>query len=214
MHEKVSRRDFFKLTGSAASSVVASRLFLPEHKKTFSGASSILIERPEVLRISYRRSLAERKTEQLDLSPISPDEQFLCERINAFRADNGLESLVIDLFYSAWARGRSEDMASRQRFSHYASDGSLPLADLQSNCSVIRPALAENIEMNNFPDPKNKAFSDWLNSPHHLENIMGPYTVFGMGEACDINGIWYFTNVFASDYCVAPSRPTSDSSTS
>lgn len=121
------------------------------------------------------------------------DELDTHERIDAYRAGLGLPALEADPVLGELARIHSEDMlAERVAFGHDGFDQrSQDIFD-----SGARGA-AENVAFNMFfDDPVGTAVEGWIDSPGHLENIVGDWTHGGVGLATDGDS-YYFTHLFA-----------------
>jgi uncharacterized protein YkwD len=121
----------------------------------------------------------------------STDENLMVTLINQARAANGLKALKIDSTLTSVARWRSKDMYSRDYFSHTIPN---PPGGNWANELTRRgycfTVTGENIAWNNYPDNRatQHAFDGegngtdgWMNSPGHYENIMGDWTVIGVG---------------------------------
>lgn len=60
--------------------------------------------------------------------------------------------------------------------------------------------VAENLGMNNGSgqgtDPVDKAVQGWINSSGHCKNLLGTFTLTGVGIACSASGIFYFNQLY------------------
>jgi len=103
------------------------------------------------------------------------DEQFLC-LINNHRAENGRDPLSYSAKLSETARLHSKWMSETGITNHIGKDGS----KFYERCVAQDTAcLAENIAMG-FTSASN-LFELWKNSPGHNANMLGHYTLLGLG---------------------------------
>ena len=106
-------------------------------------------------------------------------EALVAQRINEFRASRGLSSLTFSGALSAVARTHSEDMANRSFFDHVNPDGLEPQGRVES-AGLIDFSCSENLYqvINATLDDADhialEAFTGWLHSPGHYENMIGP----------------------------------------
>lgn len=106
-------------------------------------------------------------------------ESALIGLINQERQNRGLGTLSTQSQLTTAARNHGADMACNSFFSHTGSDGSLPW-DRVSALGYSYLAIAENI----FAGSSNAqtAFTAWMNSPGHRDNMLNPtYTEIGIG---------------------------------
>ena len=129
-------------------------------------------------------------------SPSSPSptpgpslEQQAYARVNEYRRSRGLAALAWNDTIAEQARQHSLAMASgRVPFGH---DG------LDDRLATIRQTIpwsgaAENVALNRTAGG---AVDGWLDSPGHLENIVGNYQLTGVGAAAAGSSV-YFTQIF------------------
>lgn len=127
------------------------------------------------------------QVEQVASSPqefLSSYEVGVLESINAVRAANGLGPLEANAHLSDIAASRSQDMLSRDYFSHYTPEGTNIFNILAANGVVYRNA-GENLAHSRPADIGSvSAFMDaWMASPGHRANILrGAYGMIGIGE--------------------------------
>jgi uncharacterized protein YkwD len=77
------------------------------------------------------------------------------------------------------ARAHAEDMAKRNYFDHFTPEGASPF-DRMRAAGYAAATMGENISAGQQTAPK--VVEDWMNSPHHCENIMNPaFTELGVG---------------------------------
>ena len=113
----------------------------------------------------------------------STEESHLLTLINQLRASNGKSALVMDSTLVSEARKRSKDMYDKNYFSHsIPPDGHTVFNELSAMGYCFSNA-AENIGWNNFPDDQTTSvnFNGWKNSSGHLANMLGSFTVVGLG---------------------------------
>lgn len=115
--------------------------------------------------------------------------------VNQYRKASDLPPLTWDGAIAKEARAHSKDMATGEvDFGH---DG---FGDRISRLKTVMPGLwnaGENVFMTDSLDQvARNAVTQWLHSPHHLENIRGDYNYSGLGVWQDKNGAIYFTQIF------------------
>jgi uncharacterized protein YkwD len=130
---------------------------------------------------------------------VSSAEGEMVRLINTDRARHGLRALRVDVRLTAIARSRSEDMASRDYFSHTQPDGR-NVFDLIGSAGIRWYSAGEIIAWNNWPgmvDSARAANTAWLNSPGHRSIILSrTYNYVGIGLALSSDGRKYWTGVF------------------
>src|SRR5439155_1435046 len=97
-----------------------------------------------------------------------------------------------------FAHWRSNDMASRNYFSHTTPEGKLSL-DLLRGRGISYTLAGEILDKNNYPDADAVpvAISNFMESPTHRAIMLdGRYTQLGVGYAVGGDGMRYFTAVF------------------
>jgi len=124
-------------------------------------------------------------------------EQRVLTLINKERKRRKLVELKMDEKLRAVARAHSQDMAVNNYFSHTNLEG-LSTFDRLEAAGIKWKIAGENIAYNsNSDDPALTAFTSWINSPEHYENMMiKDYTLTGIGVGLGENGIYFFTQVF------------------
>jgi uncharacterized protein YkwD len=120
--------------------------------------------------------------------------------VDAERAKLGLAPLDMNETLRLIAREHSQDMASRNYFSHVSPEGIQP-ADRITAAGLSYGAVAENIASNRgLPDPAAFAVQSWMTSPGHRNNILdamgGGFTQTGVGIAKRSDGTFFFTQIF------------------
>jgi len=93
------------------------------------------------------------------------------------------------------AQQHSQDQASMNSMSHDGSDGSQPGQRVQQ-AGYQWQAVAENVAYG-YGDEE-QCMQEWMNSPGHRENILGPYTHFGSAVAYS-GSTPYYTQDFGAD---------------
>jgi uncharacterized protein YkwD len=125
-------------------------------------------------------------------------ERELVALTNVDRTSNGLASLLDNDLLVGIARERSDDMITRNYFSHeIPPDGELVFAILRQREIAYR-AAGENIAWNTAAELASvqRAEQDFMNSPAHRANILrDDYTSIGVG-AVPGNGRNMFTVLF------------------
>jgi uncharacterized protein YkwD len=124
-------------------------------------------------------------------------ERAVAHLINAHRVSRHLAALRYDSAVAAIARGHSVEMAShRVPMGH---DGFARRADAVQRRMAF-DEIAENVALNDYPPARtvDVAVRGWLHSPHHLENIEGPFTVTGVGVVRASDGTFYYTQLFVA----------------
>lgn len=130
----------------------------------------------------------------LDLAAV--EVQFL-ELVNADRAAHGLAPLVADARLMEVARWRSEDMVTRNFFSHDL--GGFTVGRLLRGHQVSFNLAGENIVSNTFDDLSTvvRAQAELMKSATHRENILhADYTHAGVGIARGPNNRTIYTQIF------------------
>lgn len=126
-------------------------------------------------------------------------EEQVFQAINRIRAENHLLPLSAAKDLSAVARLHSQDMATRDYFSHVSPEGDNVRKRITRNGITNWNRLAENIAMNyGYGNPAIVAVKGWLESPSHRHNILDEnLTETGIGVAMDAKGRIYLTQLFA-----------------
>lgn len=99
--------------------------------------------------------------------------------VNALRAKNGKSTLVADAAATKAAMFQANRMAQAEKMAHLIGFGDSFGARMRDS-NVQLPA-AENIAMLQQTDEA--AMQAWINSKHHLENMLGPYHGLGVAVA-------------------------------
>jgi uncharacterized protein YkwD len=114
---------------------------------------------------------------------LSGYESAVLNLINTVRAGNGLGALQPNQSLTDIARTRSNDMLSRDYFSHYTPEGKT-FANIMKECGITYSATGENLAQSKPADIGSpEAFLNaWMNSPTHAANILkNRYGIIGIG---------------------------------
>jgi len=134
-----------------------------------------------------------------DLVRFSPAhlEEWIFEGVNRERAMRGLPPLMWDARLAEVARRHSEDMAARRFFGHITPEGEDLDARVRRMGFTRYRSVAENIALNFDPIyPVGTTIHQWMMSPWHKRNILGPFRYTGVGVALAATGAQYITQVF------------------
>jgi uncharacterized protein YkwD len=130
---------------------------------------------------------------------LSDKESFLLKSVNGQRAAAGLGAVQLSSALTDLARSRSNDMATRNYFSHTTPEGTNFLGMLGTR-SIPYKFAGEILARNNYPDAQaaQTALTSYLNSAPHKAIIMdGRYTLVGVGYAKSASdSMHYFTVIF------------------
>lgn len=111
---------------------------------------------------------------------------------NQFRAKHDLAPLKLNDFISEEAGGHSRDMAAgRLGFGHGGFQKRTN--DLHAKLGTI--ATGENVAYGSLS--AKEVVDIWINSPPHRKNLLGNFTIVGIGVAEGGQGLLYFTQLFA-----------------
>jgi uncharacterized protein YkwD len=130
---------------------------------------------------------------------LSDKESYLLKAINDKRTAAGLAPVQLSGPLTDLARSRSNDMATRNYFSHTTPEGTNFLNMLGSR-GIPYKFAGEILARNNYPDNQAAAtaMNSYLNSAPHKAIIMDPrYSLVGVGYAkSGSNAMNYFTVIF------------------
>jgi uncharacterized protein YkwD len=126
-------------------------------------------------------------------SGLSPEMNELVAAHNRERAAANLAPLTANAKLVAAARLHARDMAEHDMMSHDGSDGS------KFNERIERQGyhgqrLAENVAKGQRTVAG--VIREWMNSPRHRENILGPYDEIGVARAASDDGTPYWCTTF------------------
>jgi uncharacterized protein YkwD len=103
--------------------------------------------------------------------------------VNTFRASEGRSALRRSAKADAAARAHARDMAENGFFAHRGSDGSSVGGRLKAaGCRFT--GAAENIAKGQTS--VEQVVADWITSPGHRTNLLGPYAQYGAARAGDV----------------------------
>lgn len=132
----------------------------------------------------------------LSKTDIDKMERELIDMINLKRNEKGLTSLSYSKELSDCAREHSQNMAKKKvKFGHDGFD-----ERFKKMQKVLRlRSFGENVfYCYNVKEPLPAAVKGWMDSPGHRDNILGKYTITGVGIAIAKDGSYYMTQLFAS----------------
>jgi uncharacterized protein YkwD len=95
---------------------------------------------------------------------------------NLDRTSNGAQALKRDSRLDTISVARSEDMIRRDYFSHQIPPNNTTVADIVESLGLLFGSVGENIAWNNANDFQTVqgAGQDFIESPHHRENLLDP----------------------------------------
>lgn len=130
-------------------------------------------------------------------STLDEEERQAINKINSYRAKNGLKKLKISMDLSEAAEAMAQDMADNPdsiNHEHKDSKGRLPSerAGLYGYTDGVGENLAAGYET------ADKAYKAWKGSPEHNENMIDrDYVVMGIARVVtDDHYKWYWVNMF------------------
>jgi uncharacterized protein YkwD len=120
--------------------------------------------------------------------------EIIHREVNEFRRSQGLKPLELNPIISVQARAHSSRMAGTgESISHRGFD--LRMKEIGKKLA-FRTA-AENVATNfGYEDPGSRAVEGWKNSPGHRKNMLGDFTLTGIGVARSRQGAYYYTQIF------------------
>lgn len=130
-----------------------------------------------------------------------PEELQFLELINQYRAENGLDPLSLSAPLSVASERHSEDMGTYGFFSHttggssYYPIGSGHTERISQEGYDYNTYTAENLAYGQTT--AGEVFETWRLSPSHNTNMLGDYSVIGIGLTW-VNGTPYWTTVFGA----------------
>jgi uncharacterized protein YkwD len=125
-------------------------------------------------------------------------EQDLFNRVNEARRAAGLAPVAYDPRLGDIAFARSDDMATRNYFSHDGPNGN-NYANLLSQAHISYTRAGEIIAWNTYDAGQTslQTFNGFMHSPPHHDIIMTPdYNYAGVGVVRDAPGKYYYTMIF------------------
>lgn len=125
-------------------------------------------------------------------------EEEVIKLTNQERAKVGLPPLKTNWQLSRVARYKSQDMASKNYFSHYSPTYGSPFKMMES-FGLRFYAAGENLAYGQRTPQE--VVRSWMSSPGHRANILNPsFSEIGVGVAKNSKGILYWTQMFISPY--------------
>jgi uncharacterized protein YkwD len=115
-------------------------------------------------------------------------------QVNDFRRAHGLKPFSLDPIISAEAREHSGEMARRGKsISHRGFNQRVE--DILKK--IPYRAAAENVGFTiGHEDPARTVVEGWRKSPEHRKNMLGAFSLTGIGVAQSKNGGYFFTQIF------------------
>jgi uncharacterized protein YkwD len=126
-------------------------------------------------------------------SKLPPELIELIAAHNRERAAEELEPVVASAKLSAAALVHARDMAEHEKLSHEGSDGSKFNERIERQGYQGR-RLAENVAKGQ--ESVAEVMREWMNSPHHRENILGNFSEIGVAYATSEDGTRYWCTTF------------------
>lgn len=124
-------------------------------------------------------------------------EWWIYEGINHERRQRALPPLLWDAALAEAARRHSRDMAARGFFGHLTPEGEDLPARLRAVGISRYQRAAENLALT-FDSiyPVGTTIHQWMMSPGHRRNLLGPFTRTGVGVAVTSRGAYCVTQIF------------------
>jgi uncharacterized protein YkwD len=125
------------------------------------------------------------------------EELAFLDKINQYRQQNGKPALTLNGQLNDSSNWMSNDMATKNYFSHTDSQGRSPF-DRMRAFGYSYSAASENLYAGKAS--ADGAFESWRNSPGHNTNMLGNYREIGIARACNANSTykWYWTTNFGT----------------
>ncbi len=133
---------------------------------------------------------AEMAIENLVVPETKTIEVEILEQINNHRLSEGLEPLQSMSIIKSAAFSHTDYMVEAQEVSH---DNFFTRSNyLKANAGAIK--VSENVAYG-FTSAESVVRA-WMKSEAHQKNIVGDFTNFEVSAEQDVNGKWYYTNIF------------------
>jgi uncharacterized protein YkwD len=110
--------------------------------------------------------------------------------VNTARRNAGVAPVTWNAQVAAAAQAHSADMAAMNRMTHAGSDGS-DAGDRLLRAGFVWLAWGENVAAGQ--SSVQSAFDAWMGSAGHRAQILGSFTVIGLGAAQASSGTIYWT---------------------
>ena len=114
----------------------------------------------------------------------------IMELINNHRINNGLSPLAGHNTVKAVASTHTDYMVLVDNVSHDNFFQRKQSLQVNANANVVSENVAYGFSS------ATSVVNAWLNSPSHKDNIEGDYTDFDVSAEKNMEGKWYFTNMF------------------
>lgn len=128
---------------------------------------------------------------------LDAEEKAFCTKVNQYRAQNGRAALRVSVSLTKAAKWMSNDMATKNRFSHTDSQGRTFSTRLGAFGYTYSTPKAENIAAGAATAAA--TFEQWRKSAGHNANMLSAsYKVIGIGRAYAASSTykWYWTTDF------------------
>jgi uncharacterized protein YkwD len=129
---------------------------------------------------------------------LDPQEQAVCQQINAYRAAKGLAALKVSPALTKAAKWMSRDMAAHDYLDHVDSRGRNAFARIRS-FGFRNAVTAENLAAGN--DDAAATFGQWKADAAHRRNMLrANLTVIGIGRAAAAGSMYgyFWTTTFGA----------------
>ncbi|MEO1057344.1 MAG: CAP domain-containing protein [Actinomycetota bacterium] len=150
---------------------------------------------PESPAPAVRLAPPEKPEPKPEVQALSPDFQRHLELLNGERSRRGLPPFAYNEQLGQAAQAHSVDQANRRLMTHTGSDGSNPGDRIRRTGFQFRN-WAENVAFGY--GSVDAVVVAWMNSPGHAANILSSNTHVGFGLAYSVDGLPYWTEVFAT----------------
>ena len=124
---------------------------------------------------------------------LPPDLVELVAAHNKEREAEKLEPLAANAKLTAAALTQARDMAEHEKMTHEGSDGS-KFNERIARQGYVGRRMAENVAVGQTTVAE--VMREWMNSPHHRENILGPFSEIGVAYATSAEGRRYWCTTF------------------
>ncbi len=148
---------------------------------------------------AYLRTVEGSGSERIEWIRFPPAqlEWWIFEEVNRERARRHRPPLVWDALLAEIARQHSQDMAARRFFGHITPEGVDVEARLRRHGIGRYRSAAENLTLNfDLIYPVGTTIHQWMMSPGHKRNLLGPFRYTGVGVALAPSGAYYITQIF------------------
>jgi uncharacterized protein YkwD len=129
---------------------------------------------------------------------LDPQEQAVCQQINAYRASKGLAALKVSAPLTRAAKWMSLDMAANDYLDHIDTRGRDSVARIRT-FGFHNATMSENLAGGR--EDAVGTFSQWRSEPAHRRNMLrAQLKVIGIGRAYRADSMlgWYWTATFGA----------------